>query len=87
METTIDKFGRVLIPKVIRDDLGLQPGRVLEIKEDDQKILLEPLQEEPRMVMKKGVLVFSGNGWGDIEEVTRSHRLERLKKESSKIEP
>ena len=31
MEVTIDKFGRILIPKKIRESLGLKPGQVLEI--------------------------------------------------------
>ena len=85
METRLDKFGRVVIPKPIRDDLDLQPGSVLEIKEVDQRILLEPVQEEPHVVMKKGVLVFSGAAQGDIEEAIRSHRQERLKKEASRV--
>jgi len=28
METTLDKFGRIVIPKRVRDDLGLKPGAV-----------------------------------------------------------
>jgi AbrB family looped-hinge helix DNA binding protein len=31
MEVTIDKFGRILIPKKIREALGLKPGQVLEL--------------------------------------------------------
>ena len=30
METTLDRFGRVVIPKQVRDDLGLKPGAVLD---------------------------------------------------------
>ena len=85
METRLDKFGRVVIPKPIRDDLDLQPGSVLEIKDDDQRILLEPVQEEPHVVMKKGVLVFSGAAQGDIEEAIRSHHQERLKREAFRV--
>lgn len=31
MTVTIDKFGRVLIPKTLRDQLGLQPGAELSL--------------------------------------------------------
>ncbi len=33
METTIDRFGRVVIPKRLRDDLGLKVGEPLVIEE------------------------------------------------------
>jgi AbrB family looped-hinge helix DNA binding protein len=31
MEVKIDKFGRILIPKKVREELGLKPGQYLEI--------------------------------------------------------
>lgn len=34
MEVTIDKFGRILIPKKVREMLGLKPGQVLELITD-----------------------------------------------------
>ncbi len=85
METTLDRFGRVVIPKRVRDDLGLRAGSVLEVKEDEQRILLEPLQEEPRLVLKKGVLVLTGTAEGDLEGAIRAHREDRLKKATSRL--
>ncbi|MBW1999626.1 MAG: AbrB/MazE/SpoVT family DNA-binding domain-containing protein [Deltaproteobacteria bacterium] len=67
METTLDRFGRVVIPKRVRDDLGLQAGAVLQIKQEGHKILMEPVHEGPPIVVKKGVLVFQGTATGDIE--------------------
>ena len=67
METTLDRFGRVVIPKKVREDLGLQPGAMLKIEQHARKISMEPIDEEPRMVVKKGVLVFKGTAAGDIE--------------------
>jgi len=85
METTLDRFGRVVIPKRLREDLGLQPGAVLQIKQDDRKIFMELVQEEPRMVVKKGVLVFQGTATGDIERAIKDHRKKRLSKAGSGI--
>lgn len=42
MRTTIDGAGRVVIPKDLRDRLGLAGGRVLEITERDGRIEIEP---------------------------------------------
>jgi len=83
METTLDRFGRVVIPKRVREDLGLQPGAVLQVKQDDRKIFMEPVQEEPRIVVKKGVLVFQGTATGDIEGAIKDHREKRLSKAST----
>jgi len=85
METTLDKFGRVVIPKRLREDLGLQPGAVLQINQEDQKIFMEPVYEEPLMVVKKGVLVFQGTATGDIEGAIKDHRQKRLRKAGSDI--
>jgi AbrB family looped-hinge helix DNA binding protein len=80
METTVDRFGRVLIPKTLRKDIGLEPGVVLHIEKEDGKILLEPLTGEPRLVEKQGVLVFTGAATGDIEAAVKSHREARIAK-------
>lgn len=80
METTLDKFGRIVIPKRVRDDLGLKPGAVLQIEQADQKILMEPVNEGPHVVVKDGVLVFTGTATGDIVGAIQLHRPERLSK-------
>jgi len=83
METTLDKFGRIVIPKRVRDDLGLKPGAVLQIEQADQKILMEPVNEEPHVVVKNGVLVFSGTATGDLVGAIQTHRQERLSEAGS----
>ena len=83
METTLDRFGRVVIPKRMRDDLGLKAGALLKIEQDDQRILMEPVNEEPQLVVKDGVLVFTGTATGDIAGAIQLHRQEHLSKISS----
>ena len=85
METTLDKFGRIVIPKRVRDDLGLKPGAVLQIEQADQRILMEPVNEEPHVVVKNGVLVFSGAATGDLVGAIQAHRQERLSEAGSAI--
>ncbi|MBS1259206.1 MAG: hypothetical protein MAG551_02273 [Candidatus Scalindua arabica] len=78
MKTTLDRSGRIVIPKEVRDDLGLKPGTVLQIEEVKQEILLKPVYEEPQVVVKDGVLVFMGTKAGDIDGALRTHREKRL---------
>ena len=42
MAITIDKYGRVLIPKEIREKMGLRPGATLHITVRGDEIVLKP---------------------------------------------
>lgn len=57
MRTTIDSAGRVVIPKAIRDELGLRGGTEIEISERDGRIEIEPVPVPMRLVKKGNVLV------------------------------
>jgi AbrB family looped-hinge helix DNA binding protein len=50
MKTTIDRAGRVVVPKAYRERLGLQPGQELRLEETDAGLLLTPVIDEPRIV-------------------------------------
>ncbi|RDI73450.1 transcriptional regulator, AbrB family [Gaiella occulta] len=41
MRTTIDKAGRIVVPKALRDELGLQAGQELEISAVDGRLEIE----------------------------------------------
>lgn len=42
MKTTIDAAGRIVIPKPLRERLGLTGGETVEIRERDGRIEIEP---------------------------------------------
>src|ERR671937_5659 len=44
MRSTIDAAGRVVVPKVMRERLGLTGGRAIEIRERDGRLEIEPAQ-------------------------------------------
>lgn len=79
MEVTIDKFGRVVLPKPVRDGLDLDAGSVLVVEEIEEGILLKPVRNAPDIVDEDGVLVFVGEPTGDIEAATDSLRRKRLR--------
>ncbi len=78
METTVDRFGRVVIPKRVRDDLGLHPGTVLRVEERGGAVRLSALHEEESLVEEDGVLVFRGRAEGDLVSVAEKLREARL---------
>jgi len=80
METTIDRFGRVVIPKRLREDLGLKVGEPLVIEERAEGILLKPSREGVSVRYKGRVLVFAGDATGDPGDLVRKLRDERMRK-------
>ena len=56
METTVDRFGRIVIPKRIRVDFNLKTGAPLRIVEGNNVIVLKPIEGERSLVEKDEVL-------------------------------
>ena len=50
MRTTIDRAGRVVIPKSLRDALRLTDGAAVEIRLEEGRILLEPAPVTKKVV-------------------------------------
>ena len=79
MQLALDRFGRMVLPKAIRDDLGLLPGDKLDAQEQGDSIVLSPVREPDAVRRKEGVLVFTGAKPGDIERAVGVHRQQRLR--------
>jgi AbrB family looped-hinge helix DNA binding protein len=79
MQTILDRFERIVIPKKIRQDFDLKAGTQMQIEENEKSIILTPIHGEPNLHMKDGVLVFSGAPLEDLGEALVKHREERLK--------
>ncbi|MBI5506999.1 MAG: AbrB/MazE/SpoVT family DNA-binding domain-containing protein [Deltaproteobacteria bacterium] len=54
MQSAIDAAGRVVIPKELRDRLGLHRGRPVTIRERDGHIEIEPAATAMSLVRGKG---------------------------------
>lgn len=55
---TIDKAGRVVIPKPLREDLHLEPGDALELESAGEQITLRPVRGTGPLRKEQGVWVF-----------------------------
>jgi len=54
----MDRAGRVVLPKPVRDRLQLEPGEALEIESFEDHIVLRPIRQHATMRKELGVLVF-----------------------------
>jgi AbrB family looped-hinge helix DNA binding protein len=55
---TIDKAGRVVIPKPLRKALHLDPGDSLTLNSSENEIVLRPVREKAHMHKERGIWVF-----------------------------
>ncbi|WP_202320204.1 AbrB/MazE/SpoVT family DNA-binding domain-containing protein [Archaeoglobus neptunius] len=46
--------GQIVIPKEIRDALGIKPGSILNIRVEDKKIIIEPAPSPPEVFVELG---------------------------------
>jgi len=69
VKTTIDAAGRVVVPKPLRDALGLTPGAELDISRYGAGLQLVPAGRTARLVEEGGVRVVSGSEMIDDDVV------------------
>ena len=55
---TLDKAGRIIIPKLLRDELHLGPGDTLELDFAGEAITLRPVRGTAPLTKERGVRVF-----------------------------
>ena len=55
---TMDKAGRMVIPKALREDLELGPGDILELECEGEQIILRPLRSPPALEKERGIWVY-----------------------------
>lgn len=57
MKTTIDAAGRIVVPKPLREALGLKPGQPLELRAGDGRLEIEVVATPVRLKKRgKGVV-------------------------------
>jgi AbrB family looped-hinge helix DNA binding protein len=56
---TLDKAGRVVLPKPVRDEMQLRAGDSLELESSEDRIVLRPRRGGVGLHRKQGIWVFS----------------------------
>jgi AbrB family looped-hinge helix DNA binding protein len=76
---TIDKLGRILLPKAVRERLQLSAGDELELESLDDRISLRPLRGTAQLRKKRGVWVFRSGE--PLSAATVQETLEQVRRE------
>ena len=85
---TIDKGGRVVLPKPMRDALHLKPGSIIEIEQREDTISLHPPRPDVELVKKNGMWVVKHSqpftySIPDLIEQDREDRIQTLIRRST----
>lgn len=79
IEVSIDNHGGILLPKELKNRLGLLPGMTMVVEEVDKKrVCLRVRSESPELVDKQGITVVRAESSEDLTNVTRCARDRRL---------
>lgn len=77
---TIDKAGRIVLPKPLRDELQLEAGDSLEVNTKGEEITLRPIRGTSSLKKKHGVWVFQAGqplAPDAVDETIREVRRDR----------
>ena len=55
---TLDKTGRIVLPKPLRDEMELIPGDTLELESSGEEITLRPVRGSVPLRKKRGIWVY-----------------------------
>ncbi|MBV9387590.1 MAG: AbrB/MazE/SpoVT family DNA-binding domain-containing protein [Chroococcidiopsidaceae cyanobacterium CP_BM_ER_R8_30] len=75
---TIDESGRVLIPKQVREQLGINTPAQLSLEIKEGQIILQPIPQEPENYLEEGILVVKTEpikNWKTIIDKLREERI------------
>jgi AbrB family looped-hinge helix DNA binding protein len=80
MTIKIDKAGRIVLPKPVRERFQLREGSELVIEEGSDGVTLKPVGQRSSMVQEKGMWVHLGKvprgfDWGKVVESVREERI------------
>ena len=85
MELRIDKAGRIVVPKPLRERLGFKPDMELEAIEQPDGVLLKRVEQRPSMIKVDGLWVHQGipqpgANWERLLADVREERMESVLK-------
>ena len=83
MELRIDKSGRIVVPKALRERFGFKPGPELEALELPEGVLIKKAEERPSMAKVDGLWVHQGipqrgANWDHLLEEIREERIKSV---------
>jgi len=77
----VEKAGRILLPKPVRDALQINPGAPLKLETFNDHIVLRPVRRGNRLYKKHGVWVLSANSTVPLSAETINRAIRRVRAE------
>ena len=77
--------GRVVLPKEIRDRMGIREGTEFEVEEREEVILLKPVRKEALIIKKNGWFVVKASGGKKLSEDIVLKTIEKIREDRSKV--
>jgi AbrB family looped-hinge helix DNA binding protein len=83
MTIRMDKSGRIVLPKVIRERFGLTPDLELEVVEQPNGVLLRRREDHPSMIKVDGLWIHQGTPqpgaqWDRLVDDVRDDRAQSI---------
>jgi AbrB family looped-hinge helix DNA binding protein len=69
MRATVDSVGRIVVPKQLRDELGLKAGATVDVSRYGAGLQVVPAGRTASLVEQDGVLVATGETRIDDQDV------------------
>jgi len=79
---TLDKAGRIVLPKPLRDEMHLSPGDKLDLSVEGEQVMLRPRRSSSPLQKKQGVWVFSTGKPMNSDETAETLRKIRQQRDS-----
>ena len=79
-KVSLDKGGRLVLPKSLRKDMQLEPGDTLVLEREGERITLRPVRPEAPLQKELGIWVYQGESSNvSIPELIDHERTNRLR--------
>jgi AbrB family looped-hinge helix DNA binding protein len=69
MKAKVDSVGRILVPKPLREAVGITPGSTVDVSRYGSGVQISPAGRVARLVEEDGVLVATGDATISDEDV------------------
>jgi AbrB family looped-hinge helix DNA binding protein len=82
-KVTLDRAGRIVLPKGVRDELHLSPGDTLDFSVQGDEVTLRPRRSSTPLQKERGIWVLRTGkpvSARDTDEVLRDIRGQRIRK-------
>jgi AbrB family looped-hinge helix DNA binding protein len=87
IKTKIDRFGRIIIPKKIRNDFGLRSNSEVLIEAGSDGIFVHPGTSIPFVTDNEGIIVVCSEPTEAFSDFIKKDREDRIKKIITDVNP